>query len=99
MTSPLKKIPIDHVELLVPNRREAAAWYFDILGLKASPEDEKWAEDNPGGPLMISSDGGNTSLALFQGPSDDTSTDGIRRVAFEVDLLSGDPVLRGGELH
>lgn len=82
MTTPLHKMPIDHVELLVPDRHAAANWYRDILGLTAKPEDETWADENPGGPLMISGDGGHSSLALFQGPSENTKTDGFRRVAF-----------------
>src|SRR4029450_6150389 len=83
MTSPIHKMPIDHVELIVPDRHEAAAWYRDILGLTAKAEDVKWADENPGGPLMISGDGGHTMVALLQAPSKgDTSKDGIRRVAF-----------------
>jgi len=88
MTSPLHGAPIDHVELMVPDRHAAAAWYRDVLGLIATPEDERWANENPAGPLIISADGGRTSLALFEGPSgSDTSKDGIRRVAFRA---SGD---------
>lgn len=76
---------IDHVELFVPDRREAAAWYGRILGLAVLPQYEHWAED-PGGPLMISSDGGSTKLALFQGtPQGQRETAGFRRVAFRVD--------------
>src|SRR3954470_14087441 len=83
MTSPLKKSPIDHVELIVPDRHEAATWYRDVLGLAAKAEDVKWADENPTGPLMISGDGGDTLLALFQAPSNgDTSKNGFRRVAF-----------------
>lgn len=76
---------IDHVELFVPDRREAAAWYERILGLAVLPQYEHWAE-NPGGPLMISSDGGSTKLALFQGTSQgQRETAGFHRVAFRVD--------------
>ena len=57
---------IDHVEFFVPDRYQAAEWYARVLGLAILPDYEHWAED-PGGPLMISSDGGSTKLALFQG--------------------------------
>ncbi len=76
---------IDHVELFVPDRYKAAGWYRDTLGLQVLTEYEHWAKDE-GGPLMISSDGGSTKLALFQGhakSSDKTSW--YRRVAFRVD--------------
>jgi len=46
---------IDHVELFVPDRREAARWYERTLGLAVLSQYEDWAED-PHGPLMISSD-------------------------------------------
>ena len=76
---------IDHVELFVPDRYEAARWYQRILGLKIIPEYEHWGR-NPNGPLMISTQDAATKLALFegeaQGPSD---TAGFRRVAFRVD--------------
>ncbi|MCH7875310.1 MAG: VOC family protein [Gemmatimonadetes bacterium] len=75
---------IDHVELFVPDRRQAADWYQRILGLEAVPECEHWAED-PSGPLMISSDSGSTKLALFQGaPQDPRETAGFHLVAFRV---------------
>jgi catechol 2,3-dioxygenase-like lactoylglutathione lyase family enzyme len=57
---------IDHVEMFVPDRYEAAKWYDAILGLHILSDYEEWARD-PGGPLMISSDNGNTKLALFTG--------------------------------
>ena len=71
---------IDHVEFLVPDRREAAKWYDEMLGLVIVKEREFWADD-PRGPLMISSDGGNTNLALFQGEA--RAGPGV--VAFRVD--------------
>jgi catechol 2,3-dioxygenase-like lactoylglutathione lyase family enzyme len=75
---------IDHVELFVPDRRAAAAWYSEVLGLAPLPSGEKWAAD-PGGPLMISPDGGRTKLALFQGePQGSRPTAGFHRVAFRV---------------
>jgi len=78
-------LQIDHVELFVPDRQAAAAWYESVLGLIPIPEAAQWAED-PEGPLMISSDQGKTMLALFQGtPQGERSTVGFHRVAFRVD--------------
>ena len=57
---------IDHVEMFVPDRYEAAKWYLEVLGLRILPDYEVWVGD-PHGPLMISSDNGNTKLALFTG--------------------------------
>ena len=75
---------IDHVELFVPDRHQAAEWYRRVLGLKVVPEYEHWADD-PQGPLMISSDAGNTKLALFQGlPQGSRETAGFHLVAFRV---------------
>ena len=75
---------IDHVELFVPDRHEAARWYGKVLGLGVVPEYEHWAKD-PQGPLMISSDGGSTKLALFQGtPQGPRETAGFHLVAFRV---------------
>jgi catechol 2,3-dioxygenase-like lactoylglutathione lyase family enzyme len=75
---------IDHVELLVPGRREAAGWYERVLGLSVVPEHEHFAAD-PRGPLMISSDGGDTMLALFRGEPQREPPRGWRLVAFRVD--------------
>ena len=78
-----KVLQIDHVELFVPDRYEAARWYEHALGLQIVRECEPWAVE--GGPLMISSDGGNTKLALFEGqPAPSTPTMAFRRVAFRV---------------
>ena len=75
---------LDHVELFVEDRYEAAAWYRRTLGLETLVEREGWADD-PRGPLMISSDGGATMLALFEGrPPGKREIAGFRRVAFRV---------------
>jgi catechol 2,3-dioxygenase-like lactoylglutathione lyase family enzyme len=74
---------IDHVELFVPDRYQAAQWYERVLGLQIVRECEAWAAD--GGPLMISSDDGNTKLALFEGqPAPAPPNAAFRRVAFKV---------------
>jgi catechol 2,3-dioxygenase-like lactoylglutathione lyase family enzyme len=81
---PFRVAQIDHVELFVPDRHSAAAWYSEVLGLTPLSGAEKWAAD-PRGPLMISPDGGGTKLALFQGePQGDRPTAGFHRVAFRV---------------
>ena len=78
-----KVLQIDHVELFVPDRYEAARWYEHTLGLQVVPECEPWAVE--GGPLMISSDGGSTKLALFTGqPAPGASKGAFHRVAFRV---------------
>jgi catechol 2,3-dioxygenase-like lactoylglutathione lyase family enzyme len=79
------RVQIDHVELFVPERYEAAAWYERVLGLAIVPEYESWSAD-PGGPLMISNDGGSTKLALFEGTPSSSPAGGFRRVAFRTDV-------------
>ena len=75
---------LDHVELFVPDREAAAAWYATVLGCAPVPGTEHWAAD-PAGPLMISPDGGRTKLALFRGePQGARATAGFHRVAFRV---------------
>lgn len=82
--TPFRVERIDHVELFVPGRREAARWYGERLGLRVVDAFAHWADD-PGGPLMISSDGGDTKLALFRGtPHGDRETVGFHLVAFRV---------------
>lgn len=77
-------LQIDHVELFVPDRYEAARWYHETLGLEILPGFEAWAADRRG-PLMISSDGGNTKLALFEGRREDLAEDaGLHLIAFRV---------------
>ena len=84
MPALFRGITIDHVELIVPDRHAAAAWYEDVLGLSIVPATEHWARDR-GGPLMISGDGGRTCFALFEGEQTEATTkDGFRRVAFRV---------------
>ena len=76
---------IDHVELFVPDRHEAARWYQRVLGLEIMAQYRRWAED-PGGPLMISSDRGDTKLALFEGDHRESGASaGFHRVAFRID--------------
>src|SRR5918998_1287195 len=76
---------IDHVELFVPDRYEAAHWYRRVLGLEIVRDVEDWAAAE-GGPLMVSGDGGNSMLALFEGESRGSrETVGHHRIAFRID--------------
>lgn len=75
---------LDHVELFVPDRYEAAGWYEKVLGLSILSDYEYWAED-PNGPLMLSPDEGNTKLALFEGGELSAQRGGFDQVAFRVD--------------
>jgi catechol 2,3-dioxygenase-like lactoylglutathione lyase family enzyme len=75
---------LDHVELFVPDPDAAAAWYATVLGCERVRGAERWAAD-PGGPLMVSPDGGRTKLALFAGdPPGSRPTAGFHRVAFRL---------------
>lgn len=77
---------IDHVELFVPDPYQAASWYQRVFGLEIMREMEHWAQR---GPLMISSDGGSTKLALFRGkPAPAPETAAFRRLAFRVDGIT-----------
>jgi len=74
---------IDHVELFVPDQRVAAEWYERVLGLRVIVEFEHWAAD---GPLMLTTPGAQTKLALFTGePLESPPHAAFRRVAFRVD--------------
>ena len=85
MTDGFKVQQIDHVELLVPDRTAAADWYQRILGLEKVSAHDDWAAIE-GGPLMVSSDRGNTMLAVFEGKSESSQQPtGHHRVAFRVD--------------
>jgi catechol 2,3-dioxygenase-like lactoylglutathione lyase family enzyme len=76
---------IDHIELFVPDRYEAAAWYARTLGLEIVPEYEHWAAAAES-PLMIATRLAQTKLALFAGePRGARPTAGFHRVAFRVD--------------
>ncbi len=84
---PVPGFTLDHVELFVPDRVQAADWYAHVLRCRPVPGSEEWAA-HPQGPLMISPDGGRTKLALFTGePQGSRPTAGFHRVAFR---LSGE---------
>ena len=74
---------IDHIEVFVPSREQAADWYGKVFGFQVLEEHRDWATE--GGPLMISSDGGNTMIALFKGPpQSQQEVRGFRLLAFRV---------------
>ena len=82
---PFKIHQIDHVELTVPSRFEAAKWYSQVLGLEIIDELKFWADD-PNGPLMIATPSGDTKLALFRGESEGSIPgNGFHLVAFRTD--------------
>jgi catechol 2,3-dioxygenase-like lactoylglutathione lyase family enzyme len=66
MADGFKVEQIDHVHVFVRDRKAAAAWYAETLGLTVHYDYP--AMGDAGGPLVISSDDGNTSLALFARP-------------------------------
>ena len=72
-----KVAQLDHVHVMVADKYEAAVWYENVLGLAVVKSKEFWAEG--GGPLVISSDDGNTALALFSRVGDKAE------IAFRVD--------------
>lgn len=74
---------IDHIHVFVPDQYQAAQWYKKVLGLEILKEHEDWAVED--GPLTISSNGGDTSLALFKGePIGNSAQDYRRNIAFRV---------------
>lgn len=92
-------LQIDHVELFVPDRHEAAYWYSETLGLQILPEFADWAK-NPRGPLMLGTPKGGTKLALFTGvPQGERPTVGYHLVAFRVNRWAFDAFLRHIQLY
>lgn len=55
---------IDHVHVLVRDRRAATAWYGQVLGLAPVPEFAAWQSD--GGPLTLADTSGQVHIALFE---------------------------------
>lgn len=75
---------IDHIEVFVPDREEAAAWYQKALGIAVAQPYRFWAAE--GGPLMLTTPDAGTKIALFRGtPQGDGEVRGLRRLAFRVD--------------
>lgn len=59
---------LDHVHVAVRDRAAAIRWYGDVLGLRLHHDHP--AEGDPRGPVVLSSDGGETHLALFETKGD-----------------------------
>jgi catechol 2,3-dioxygenase-like lactoylglutathione lyase family enzyme len=76
---------LDHVQIRVPDRAEAAAWYAKHLGFEPVEEYAFWATGFEGGPLQISADGGKTMLALFEAGEGHPMVAQTTGVAFSVD--------------
>jgi catechol 2,3-dioxygenase-like lactoylglutathione lyase family enzyme len=76
---------LDHVHIRVPNRAEAAAWYAKHLGFEPVERYSFWAKGFEGGPLQISADGGQTTLALFETSEGHPMVPQTTGVAFSVD--------------
>ena len=76
---------LDHVHIRVPDRAEAAAWYAENLGFEPVERFDFWATGIEGGPLQISADGGQTTLALFESNDGHPLVVQATGVAFSVD--------------
>src|SRR3954470_20947890 len=76
---------LDHVHIRVPDRAEAARWYAEHLGFEPVEEYDFWASGFEGGPVQISADGGNTTLALFEVSEGHPMVPQQTGVAFSVD--------------
>lgn len=74
---------VDHVHVFVRDRRAAARWCERVLGLSVM-EGHSDLTDGGGGPLVVSSDGGSTGLALFRRADDETWPSVATTVAFRV---------------
>lgn len=79
---------LDHVHIRVPDRAEAARWYAEHLGFEPVEEFDFWARGIEGGPLQISADGGETTLALFEASEGHPMVTQQTGVAFSVDADS-----------
>lgn len=76
---------LDHVHIRVPDRAEAARWYAEHLGFEPVADFDFWATGFEGGPLQISADGGQTTLALFEASEGHPLAPQKTGVAFSVD--------------
>lgn len=76
---------LDHVHIRVPDRAVAAAWYAEHLGFEPVERFDFWASGIEGGPLQISADGGQTTLALFEASDGHPMVPQRTGVAFSVD--------------
>ena len=81
---------IDHIEIFVKDRQDAAKWYEKVFGLVPVARLEQWAST---GPLIIGNTNESIKLALFNGVKDNDGS--VNRIAFStsgerfVDFLNG----------
>ncbi|HZU12286.1 MAG TPA: VOC family protein [Chloroflexota bacterium] len=81
---------IDHIEVFVPDRYDAATWYRRVLGLEImrGPAWE-WAVNLPNGPLFLASPSGTVKVSLFEGePLRDHPPIGQAQTCFTVNAES-----------
>jgi catechol 2,3-dioxygenase-like lactoylglutathione lyase family enzyme len=71
---------LDHVHITVKDRAAAAAWYQEVLGLRKHYDYTE--QGDPLGPVVLSSDGGATHLAVFESKN---AVGSPQTVAFRVD--------------
>ncbi len=76
---------LDHVHVHVPDRAAAARWYSENLGFEPVEKFDFWATGFEGGPLQISADGGDTTLALFEATEAHPMIPQQTGIAFSVD--------------
>jgi len=74
---------LDHVHVAVKDRAAAVRWYRDVLGLEKHSDHQE--EGDPRGPVVLSSDNGETHLALFESKGNITPA---QIIAFRVDADS-----------
>jgi catechol 2,3-dioxygenase-like lactoylglutathione lyase family enzyme len=55
---------VDHVHVMVRDRRAAIAWYREVLGLEPVAALASWAQD--GGPLTLADAAERVHIALFE---------------------------------
>lgn len=79
---------LDHAHVRVPDRVAAAAWYAEHLGFEPVEAFDFWASDIDGGPLQISADGGQTTLALFEASDQAPMVPQVNGIAFSVDAAT-----------
>jgi catechol 2,3-dioxygenase-like lactoylglutathione lyase family enzyme len=75
---------VDHVHVMVRDRRTAVAWYRGVLGLTPVEALAGWAED--GGPLTVADAAERVHIALFErappAPNPSVVALGVDGVAF-----------------
>ena len=68
---------IDHIEMFVTDRLEAAKWYEEIFGLKPIKELDMWSKI---GPLFVGNKDRSVTLAIMNGKKENDGS--INRMAF-----------------